>query len=388
MASHASALKAHRQSLKNRERNRQFRVAAARRAEEHPHRHRRQRSDRRQNRAQGDDLADRQDGEQGRHPPQRRRPLQVAAQHAPRRREIPRRPRSTQVAEPALRLAVSAVTRAATIAPPRFPHKLDDQPLEQHARVAGRALQVQIRPEHRVDAPGGRSPARSRETSRARPIRAGRGSSRAARRRPASARAGAAPSRRPPASIALVIAQSSCSAAGPVISPHVVERDRLLAERVEQQAIDVVAQPLDVGARTARRAGAPPPDRSAAPAAATRVLHPALGVRQILDDPAFDERRLLRQQLVHPAALVERARDEDERRLRLGLLEQLLRARRARAPPPRSRASAPAAPRPAARSRRGAAPSSAASGRRRRARPTPAASRRRWSSRRRACARR
>ena len=78
VATHASALKAHRQSLKNREQQPPVPVASAQRAQEHPRRHRRQRSGRREDRAEADHLAHRQDGEQGHHPPQRRRPLQVA----------------------------------------------------------------------------------------------------------------------------------------------------------------------------------------------------------------------------------------------------------------------------------------------------------------------
>ena len=74
---------------------------------------------------------------------------------------------------------------------------------------------------------------------------------------------------------------------------HVVERDRLLAQRVEQQALDVAAQPLDVGAGAL---GEQPRRRRIDRGAGRRdaVADPALGVGLILDDAAFDDRRVLR----------------------------------------------------------------------------------------------
>src|SRR5262249_29549305 len=59
-------------------------VAAPQRAEEHPHRHRRQRSGRREDGAETHDFADRSDGKQRDYSQERRRPLQVAAHDAPR----------------------------------------------------------------------------------------------------------------------------------------------------------------------------------------------------------------------------------------------------------------------------------------------------------------
>ena len=130
MAQHASALKAHRQSLKNREHNRQFRsrlrgalksiraaidgndLAGAKSA------------------LKADHLAHRQDGEQGHHSPQRRRPLQVAAAPTRLRRQVE-----------------SGLTPVRSLPRTQF----DDQPLEQHARIAGRPLEVEIRPEQRLD---------------------------------------------------------------------------------------------------------------------------------------------------------------------------------------------------------------------------------------------
>ena len=79
-----------------------------------------------------------------------------------------------------------------------------------------------------------------------------------------------------------------------------------------------------------------------------RFPHPPLGIRLVLDDAALDDHRAFGQQLVQPAAFVERRADEDEHRLRFRRLEVRLRADRARAPPPRSRVAARGGPPPAA----------------------------------------
>ena len=82
--------------------------------------------------------------------------------------------------------------------------------------------------------------------------------------------------------MALVIAQSSCSAAGPGDLAHIVDGDRLLPQRVEQQPIDVAAQPLHVGARAL---GDQPRGGRIDLGAGRRHArpHPALGVR-LIDD--------------------------------------------------------------------------------------------------------
>ena len=110
--------------------------------------------------------------------------------------------------------------------------------------------------------------------------------------------------------------------------PHIVERNRLLPQRVEQQPIDVVPQPLDVRCRRARRAAARRPDRSATSAAATRVCDPALGVRlsprstpHSTSVACFDSSLYIRLRLSSGAG------DQHERRLRLRLLEAAPRAR-------------------------------------------------------------
>ena len=134
MATHASALKAHRQSLKNREHNRQFRsrlrgalksIRAAIDGNDLAAR---------QERAEADHLAHRQDGEQGHHSPERRRPLQVAA-------DDPHRRAKSKAAYTPRRRPLSRT-------------QLDDQPFEQHARIAGRSLEVEVGPEQRLDRPG------------------------------------------------------------------------------------------------------------------------------------------------------------------------------------------------------------------------------------------
>ena len=87
--------------------------------------------------------------------------------------------------------------------------------------------------------------------------------------------------------------------------------DRLLAERIEEQAFHVVAQPLHVGAAALReqtRGGRI--DRGSRGGDA--VADPALGIGLVLEHAAIDERRVLREQLEHPAAFVDRSGDEDE----------------------------------------------------------------------------
>ena len=258
--------------------------------------------------------------------------------------------------------------RACT-SPARCPRaQLDDQSLEQHPRLAGRALEVEVRPKQRVDGAAQPRPA-DRELRPHQPARAGRGSSRAAHQHPASGRAVAARRRRrrprwrwsSPSRPAAPPARPSAA--------HVVERDRLLPERVEQQPLDVVAQPLHVGAGTLRQQ----PRRGRIDLrsrAATRLLTHRSASAWSSSTPHSTSVACFAEQLVHPAALVERRRPRSTSVVcGSGRFEQRLRARRARAPPRRSRASARAARRPEGRAPRAAAPSSAASGRPRRATP-------------------
>ena len=104
--------------------------------------------------------------------------------------------------------------------------------------------------------------------------------------------------------MALVIAQSSCSAAGPVTSRTSSARNRFLPEGIEQQPFDVGAQALDVDAGALRDQTR----RSRVDLGARRGdarADPPLGVGQVLKHTALDDRRVLLQQLVHPAALVD-----------------------------------------------------------------------------------
>ena len=73
--------------------------------------------------------------------------------------------------------------------------------------------------------------------------------------------------------------QLSCSDAGPNL-PHIVDQDGTLAGGVEQQAIDVVAQTLHVGAAafTAKQAGASGVDFPLSAAAA--IVRPSAPHRQ------------------------------------------------------------------------------------------------------------
>ena len=197
-----SALKAHRQSVKNREHNRQFRSAPAQRAQERAHGHRRQRSRRRPK-------------------PRSKRPcrlidrmaskgvihrnaagaLQVAPADPPRSARVSLRHHRREA------LARASLPRA----------QLDDEPFEKDAGIAGRSLQVMIGSKHRLDRASDVGRARSRNfdrTSHASCPRIFPGP----HRRRTSGRAAAAPRRPDRFRCALVIAQSSCSAAGPATS--------------------------------------------------------------------------------------------------------------------------------------------------------------------------
>ena len=83
LATHASALKAHRQSLVHRERNRKYR-SQLRSTLKQIRPFRREGQGGGEERADFGYLADRQDGRQGHHPSQHGEPLQVAAQRAVR----------------------------------------------------------------------------------------------------------------------------------------------------------------------------------------------------------------------------------------------------------------------------------------------------------------
>ena len=72
-------------------------------------------------------------------------------------------------------------------------------------------------------------------------------------------------------------------------------------------------------ARCGQRPAPPAGSISRPPAVSAR--EPNAPRQPTLRRAAFDDRRVLREQLEHAASFVERRRDEHERRLRLGLLE-------------------------------------------------------------------
>ena len=191
MASHDSALKAHRQNVKRREHNRQLRT--------------RLRSALRDIRA-AIDSEDPGEG-QGRAP-----------RHRSRSSTRWRRRGSSTATRPA---ATSRAWRAASqevgrgvperARHTRLPAQIDDQPLEQHPRIAAGTLQLEVGAEQRLDR--GRHPprVRRRPASPARTRRAVPGSCRARRPIPARAPTWRSASAVSPRWMALVTAQSSCA---------------------------------------------------------------------------------------------------------------------------------------------------------------------------------
>ena len=233
---HASAVKAHRQTLKRTAHNRELRsrlrtalktIRAAIDAGK---------TDEAEGRAEPDVLDRRQDGGQGHHPRQRGRPLQVASREAHR-------------ASRRLAVVAGSSAHAGRSAPASASRQLHHQPFDQHPFVAARALEREVRPQQRVDAPAARAPAppapasTTPTTAAARPARA------ASRRARAAARSRAAraprrrrrshsrpPSRRRPTTRRDAISSTS---AGVML---------VCAFGVEQQPLDVAAQLGDVAA--------------------------------------------------------------------------------------------------------------------------------------------
>ena len=196
--------------------------------------------------------------------------------------------------------------------------QLDDQPLEQDARVAGRPLEVEVGPEQRVDR---RADVRRRERRKLGPHQPSELAEDLFRRR-----AGVEHQRQ--------LAQrfggrarprSRWSSPSRPAAPPVPTTARtsstvivLLPERVEQQPIDVAAQPLDVRCRRARRAAAPPPARCCAPAAATRVRTQRSASARSSSAPHSTIVACFCSSLNIRLRLSSARRDQHQRRLRLG----------------------------------------------------------------------
>ena len=148
---HASAVKAHRQTIKRTEHNRALRSKLRTALKAIRARHRRRRHGRRQGRSEPDVLGHRQDVGQGHHPRQRGRPLQVADRQAPgrQRRSVARDQVPTALRRRPGALSASSAPAAGRHGPPgQFHH----QPFDEHALVSAGALQGQVRPQQRVEA--------------------------------------------------------------------------------------------------------------------------------------------------------------------------------------------------------------------------------------------
>ncbi len=183
----SSAVKAYRQNIKRRDHNRQLRSRLRTGAEGDSSGDRDERPDGGERRADERVLPRGQDGEQGHHPQERRRPLQVT-------------PRQARFHE-----------AFGGLKPPELPAQLDNQPLQQDLGVAARRLHGDVRPEAarrrrraraapetvRAEAGFGRHTQAARGSGTARPHGRAPPSARGAPRRRRRARSPApAPSRR------------------------------------------------------------------------------------------------------------------------------------------------------------------------------------------------